>query len=80
MSPAEHDEHIRIVIRLTKEGFYPRERQLSLLLSYESLLWAGAEGINSQALLTIRTNDDSWLTRECKGHRETSLNLEAKAS
>jgi hypothetical protein len=80
MSPAEHDQHIRIVIKLTKKGSHPRERHLSLLLGYESLLWAGAEGINSQALLIIETNDDSWLTRECKGHRESSLNLEAKAS
>jgi hypothetical protein len=59
VSPAEHDQHIRIVIKLTKMGFHPRERQLNLLLSYESLLWAGAEKINSQALLTAIINDDA---------------------
>ena len=63
-----------------KKGIPSKKSHLSLFLSFESLLWAGVEGTNSQALLIIKINDDSWFTRGCKGHRETSLSLENKAS
>jgi hypothetical protein len=59
VSPAEHDQHIRIVIKCTKKGIPSKKMSLKFIIKFRIPVVSSAEGNNSQALLIITINDDS---------------------